>query len=128
MNRKPPRLGELGLRRADQGPLLFGGSVQVEADGLVWTTAEEGSNLRVAKLGVPRQPGDLFLWLSPRIEEAEVLGLAIAAQLVGYELIAHPETQDLGARFEGGDGSRGEDPGEQRSGARGGKAEQAPPP
>src|SRR5216684_8048228 len=127
MNREPPRLGELGLRRADQGPLLFGGSVQVEADGLVWTTAEEGSNLRVAKLGVPRQPGDLFLRLPPRIEDPEVLGLAIATQLVGYELIARPETQDLGARFEGGDGSRGEDQVDQRSRASVGKAEHAAP-
>src|ERR1700687_922647 len=128
MNRKPPRLGELGLRRADEGPLLFGGSVQVEADGLVRTTAEEGSNLRVAELGVPRQPGDLVLWLSPRIEEPEVLGLAIATQLVGYELIARPETQDLGARFERGDGSRGKGPGEQRPRASVGKAEHAAPP
>src|SRR5260370_3435523 len=127
MNRKPPRLGELGLRRADEGPLLFGGSVKIEADGLVWTAAEEGSNVRVAKLGVPRQPGDLFLCLPARIEDPEVLSLAIAPQLIGYELIAHPETEGLGARFEGGDGNRGEDQVEQRSRASVGKAEHAAP-
>src|SRR5712664_2483541 len=127
MNLQPPRLGKLRLRGADQGALFFGGSVQVEADRIVRPTAEEGSNLGVAKFGVPRQSRDLFLLLPPGIENPEVLSLAIAAQLVGYVLIAHPETQGLGARFKGGDGNRGEDQVEQRSGARVGYAEHAPP-